>query len=145
LEAGNLGEALAQVADRLCAELPYAKTEDIAGIEAALVGEDLMKGVFGVEEESLVGELRGALVRIAAALGADLENGQLRRVRVAIDGVEMATRGEILAGNAWHLPRLFPSFVFMVALPIVEQDLALKVSQRAAELIDSELGPQAGV
>jgi hypothetical protein len=144
LEAGNLGETLAQVADRLCAELPHPKREDLAGIEAALAGEDLMKGVFGAEEEALVGGLRGALVRIAAAFGADLENGELRRVRVAIDGAEMATRGEILAGHAWHLPRLFPSFVFMVALPIVEQDLALKLSQRAADLIDSELGPQPG-
>jgi hypothetical protein len=135
---------LVRVADQLCAELPYTKRSDIAEAEAALAGEDLMKGFFGVEEEALVGGLRRALVRIAAALCADLENGQLLRVRVAIDGAEMATRGELLAGNAWHLPRLFPSFVFLVALPTVEQDLALKLSQRAAELIDSEFGPQPG-
>jgi hypothetical protein len=144
LEAENPGEALVRVADKLTAELPYAKTMRIDQIEAALVGEPLMRGVFGIEEESLVRALRAALVRMAAALSTDLEEARLRRVRVAIDGAEMATRGELLAGNAWHLPRLLPSFIFMVALPIVEQDLALKLSQRAAELIDSELGPQAG-
>jgi hypothetical protein len=144
LEAGKLGEALVRVADQLCAELPAAKKHNVVEIEAALAGEPLMKGVFGVEDESLVRGLRRALVRIATALGASLEDAQLRRVRVAIDGAEMATRGELLAGNAWHLPRLLPSFIFMVALPIVDQDLALKLSQRAAKLIDSEFGPQAG-
>jgi hypothetical protein len=142
LEAGNLGEALVRVADQLCAELPYAKRRDVAEIEAAFAARGLMRGVFNTEEESLVSGLRRALVRIAVALGADLEEAQLLRVRVAIDGAEMATRGELLAGNAWHLPRLLPSFIFMVALPIIEQDLALELSQRAAELIDSEFGPQ---
>jgi hypothetical protein len=142
LEAGELGETLVRVADQLCAELPRAKTSEAGAVEAALVGEPLMKGILGSEEESLVRGLRGALVRIAATLGTGLEDAQLRRVRVAIDGAEMATRGELLTGNAWHLPRLLPSFIFMVALPIVEQDLALKLSQRAAALVDKEIGPR---
>jgi hypothetical protein len=145
LEAGKLGERLVRVADQLCAELPAAKKQNVREIEAALAGEPLMKGVFGAEDESLVRGLRRALVRIATALDAGLEDAQLRRIRVAIDGAEMATRGELLAGDGRHLPRLLPSFVFMVALPIVEQDQALRLSQRAAKLIDSEFGPQGEV
>jgi hypothetical protein len=134
-----------RVADQLCAELPYAKRRDSAEIEAALAGEGLMGGIFNSEEEALVSGLRQALVRIAGALGADLENGQLLHVRGAIDGAEMATRVELMAGNAWHLPRLFPSFVFLVALPIVEQDLALKShsAPRSSSTPSSALSPRA--
>jgi hypothetical protein len=51
-----------------------------------------------------------------------------------IDSGEMAARGEPLAGSAWHLPLLLPSF--MVTLPILEQDRALELSQRTAELVE---------
>jgi hypothetical protein len=136
LTAEDLGEALRQVAEQLCAEMSPATALDVAGIEAIFDGEDLMRGVFGTEDESLVRELRRALVRVAATLGADAEDAQLRRMRAAIDGAEMAARSEILAGNAWRLPHLLPSLVFMVSLSIVEQDRALKLSQRAAELVD---------
>ena len=128
--------------DQLCAELPAGKAQKVTKIEAALEDEGVVKGVLGPEDEALVSGLRKALVGIAAALDADPEDAHLHRVRVAIDSAEMATRGELLAGNASHLPRLLPSFAFMVALPIVGQDLALKLSQRAAELVGSgEMGP----
>ena len=127
--------------DQLCAELPAGNAQKVAKIEAALEGEGLMKGVLGLEDESLVSGLRRALVKVAAALDADPEDAHLNRVRFAIDSAEMATLGELMAGNASRLPRLLPSFVFMVALPVAGQDLALKLSQRAAELVDSEMGP----
>ena len=142
MKEGNLGEVIARVVDQLCGGLPPAKTEDVTEIEAALRGDDLMTGVLGAEDEALIGRVRQSLVRIATALGAGQSDFQIRSVRVAIDGAEMASRGELLAGNARYLPRLLPSFVFMVALPIVEQDRALELSHRAAKLIDQELGPQ---
>ena len=33
-----------------------------------------------------------------------------------------------------------PSLVFLVALPIVEQDRALELSRRTEELVDEQLG-----
>lgn len=45
-------------------------------------------------------------------------------------------RGELARGNANQLPALMPSFVFLVTLPIVEQDEALNLSRRASELLD---------
>jgi hypothetical protein len=47
-------------------------------------------------------------------------------------------RGELLSGNAAQLPQLLPSFVFLVALPIVDQDRALELSRRTSELIEEE-------
>lgn len=141
MAAGSLDEEILRVVDQLCAELPAGNAKNVAKIEAALEGDGLMKGVLGLEDEALVRGLRKALVKIAGALDADPDGAHLSRVRVAIDSAEMATRGELLAGNASHLPRLLPSFVFMVGLPIVGQDLALKLSQRAAQLADREMGP----
>lgn len=141
MAAGNLGEALLRVADQLCAELPAARSQDITEIEEVLDGEDLMVGIFGADDEAAARGLRKALVRFAVPLALDADETQIRRIRVAIDGAEMAARGELLTGNAWHLPRLLPSFVFMVALPVVEQGEALALSRRAAELVDRELGP----
>jgi hypothetical protein len=142
LVAGDDGEALLRIADQLRPEMPPALAREVAEIEARLNGEDLMAGVFGAEDEALARGLRRALVRFAAPLALDADDAQWRRMRVAIDGAEMAARGELLSGNAWHLPRLLPSFVFMVALPVVEQGVALELSRRAAELVDRELGPR---
>ena len=49
-------------------------------------------------------------------------------------------RGELVSGNAAQLPALMPSFVFLVALPVVDQDRALELSRRTSELIDGVLG-----
>jgi hypothetical protein len=43
------------------------------------------------------------------------------------------------SGNDARLPQLMPSFIFLVALPIVEQDRALELSRRTSELIEEQL------
>jgi hypothetical protein len=45
-----------------------------------------------------------------------------------------------VSGNAARLPTLMPSFVFLVALPLVDQDRALELSQRSAQLVEKALG-----
>lgn len=45
-------------------------------------------------------------------------------------------RGELVSGNA----ALMPSFVFLVTLPVVDQDRALELSRRAAQLVEGALG-----
>jgi hypothetical protein len=46
-------------------------------------------------------------------------------------------RAELARAHAKQLPDLLPSFVFLVTLPIVGQDEALELSQRAARLVES--------
>jgi hypothetical protein len=134
--AGNCGEALIQVADELCAELGYAGTEEIPWARSTGTEEGPMAGTLSPEDESLASGLRDALAKIATALGARPDDPRARQVLVALDGAEMAIGGELLSGNRQQLPRLMPSLVFLVALPIVEQDRALELSRRTAELIE---------
>jgi hypothetical protein len=49
-------------------------------------------------------------------------------------------RGELVCGNAEQLPALLPGFVFLVTLPVVEQDKALQLSRRTARLVERALG-----
>ena len=77
------------------------------------------------------------LAKIAAALMSRSGGGSGNAVGAAIDGAELVMRGELLSGNADRLPALMPSFVFLVALPVVDQDRALELSRRTIELIDA--------
>jgi hypothetical protein len=52
----------------------------------------------------------------------------------------MVMRGELVRGNGEKLASLLPDFVFLVTLPMVEQAEALKLSRRAAELLEGQLG-----
>jgi hypothetical protein len=61
-------------------------------------------------------------------------------VRLALDGAELVMRGELIRGNGTRLGALVPSFVFLVTLPMVEQDEALALSQRAGELLAGARG-----
>jgi hypothetical protein len=58
-------------------------------------------------------------------------------VGAALDGAESVIRGELLFGNADRLPALMPGFVFLVVLPVVDQDRALELSRRTEELIQA--------
>ena len=51
-------------------------------------------------------------------------------------------RGELVSGNAAQLPALMPSFVFLVALPVVDQDRALELSRRTERLVEGALDSQ---
>ncbi len=135
MRAGDHGEALIQVADELCLEIGYIGISEVPGARSTLGEEGVMAGVLSPAEESLVRRLRASLARITAALGRGLGGSGGRAVEAALDGAEMVIRGELVSGNASQLPGLLPSFVFLVALPIVEQDRALALSRRSAELI----------
>ncbi len=140
--AGNEREALLRVADQLSIELGYAEGEEIPGAHSPLGGEaGAMAGILNTEDELLVARVRRALAKVAAALdGEGSEGTSGRAVGAALDGAEMVMRGELVRGNAAQLPALMPSFVFLVALPMVDQDRALELSQRTSELIERALG-----
>jgi hypothetical protein len=139
--AGNEREALLRVADRLGAELGYTEDRELPGLDSDLGGEDgALVGILNPQDELLVGGIRRGLAKIAAALDGDDPGASESAVRAALDGTEMVIRGELVMGNGDQLPAMMPGFVFLVALPLVDQDRALEISQRAAELIEGALG-----
>jgi hypothetical protein len=98
-------------------------------------------GALGPEDEQFVAAIRQALAELAAAVGVGaLDDDRQRTVLAALDGAELVTRGQLALGRPEQLRMLLPSFVFLVALPIVEQDEALSLSRRAGELVDQHLG-----
>jgi hypothetical protein len=140
VQAGNDGEVLLRVADKLCAELAIAGSWEIPEGHSTLGEAGMMAGILSADDESLVKRLSEALAKIAAALGVGLEDPPTRAVWIALDGAEMVVRGELVSGKVGQLPRLMPSLVFLVALPIVDQDRALELSRRTVELIEAEQG-----
>lgn len=135
MPAGKHGEVLLQVVDRLCAELGYAGTAQVHGSRSVLGVKGVMGGILSPEDEALARRMREGLARLAAALGFSAESPRARVVSVALDGAEMALRGELVSGNDDQLPQLLPSLVFLIALPLVDQDRALELSHRTEELI----------
>jgi hypothetical protein len=136
--AGNEREALLRVADQLSFELGYAGDEEIPGEHSGLGGEEgAMAGILNSEDELLVTEIRRGLAKVAAAAldGGEQEGANESAVGAALDGAEMVMRGEIVMGNAGQLPALLPGFVFLVTLPVVDQDRALQLSRRTKELL----------
>ncbi|HET7590825.1 MAG TPA: hypothetical protein VFK14_11675 [Solirubrobacterales bacterium] len=139
MPAGNYGGVLLQVADQLCTELGFAAGGPVHGARSVLGVKGVMGGILSPEDEALARRVREGLARIAAALGYDGEAPRARVVAVALDGAEMALRGVLVSGNAEQLPELLPSLVFLVALPLVDQDRALEISHRTTELIADAL------
>lgn len=139
--AGNERKALLGVADQLSIELGYPQGEEIAGTHSLLGGEDgPLAGILNSEDELLVARVRQGLARVAAALdGEGTEGASRSAVGAALDGAEMVMRGELVRGNADRLPALMPSFVFLVALPVVDQDRALELSNRTERLFEGAL------
>ena len=99
-----------------------------------------MDGILNSEDELLVARVRSGLAKVAAALGSEsLEGASRSAVGAALGGAEMVMRGELVSGNAARLPALMPSFVFLVALPVVDQDRALELSRRTERLVEGAL------
>ena len=140
MQAGTQGEVLRRVADRLSAEFTDLEAAELPGIHSTLGAEGGMTRMLGAEDEALVARLRAALAGIASTLGAETEEPAVRAIGTALDGAEFVIRGELAAGNADRVVRLMPSFVFLVALSVADQDRALELSRRTAELIE-EIGP----
>lgn len=145
MPAGNQLEVLLRVADRLCEELGRRDHEPTAPATGLAAGASGPSEVLAPEEESLVATIRESLAQVATAVAAapdehdsDAESSDAA-VRAALDGAELVIRGELVSGNADHLVSLMPSFVFLVTLPIVNQDQALELARRTAELIEDAL------
>jgi hypothetical protein len=133
--AGNYGEVLLKVADQLCAELGFAESGPTPGARSVLGVKGVMGGILSPEDEVLSRRVREGLARIATACGFTAEGPHSQVVLIALDGAEMALRGELVGGNPEQLLQLMPSLVFLVVLPLVDQDRALALSHRTAELI----------
>jgi hypothetical protein len=131
------------MADQLCRKIGVAEGErDPGDASPAGGGSVAMAGMLSPEDELLVERLRSGLAKVAEALGAgESEASSTRAVDAALDGAELVMRGELLQGNSMRLPTLMPSFVFLVALPMVDHDRALELSRRTARLVEATLCP----
>jgi hypothetical protein len=95
----------------------------------------------GPQEEEFAAAMRAALAEVARAGGAgSLEEPKERGVLAALDGAELVTRGQLAVGSPEQLRVLIPSFIFLVVLPILQQDDALALSERAKQLIEKAFG-----
>jgi hypothetical protein len=139
MPAGNEGAELLRVMDELCAEL--------GGDGRAMATDEPPYGLHGrredfpplldAAEESLIETMMRGLAGVAAAAGAASAKAATRTaVARALAGVELVIRGELMMDTPERLSALMPSFVFVVTLPVVEQDRALELSQRAAQLLE---------
>lgn len=135
MPAGNYAEALLRVADQLCAGLPFDGFGEIPGVHSTLGKDETLSA----DDQSRVSQMRWALAKIAACLRGETETPDRPAVRAALDGVELVIRGELLRHNEDQLPKLMPSMVFLVVLPIVGQSRAIELADRTKELVKEEL------
>jgi hypothetical protein len=133
--AGNYAEALLRVADQLCSGLSFDEPEEIPGAHSELVEDETLSAV----DQLRVSQMRRALAKIAACLSGETRTPVLPAVRAALDGTEMVMRGALIRNNEDELPRLMPSMVFLVVLPVVGQNRAIELSERTAHLVTEEL------
>lgn len=136
MAAGKGLEALLQALDELCNELGWTDDEaDIPRTRSPLSSSGI-RSLSDPQDEMLVRKVMRRLASLATVLGAAQAEGVRRRALcAALDGAELVMRGELSSGNARQLPSLIPSFVFLVTVPIIEQDAALDLSQRTSDLI----------
>jgi hypothetical protein len=136
VQAGDQGEALRRVTDRLHAEFVDSDATQLPGIRSTVGEEGGMNRVLGAEDEALVAQLRETLAGIASTLSKGTREPAVRAIKTALDGAEFVIRSELLSGNADRVVRLLPSFVFLVALPVADHDRAIELSLRTAELTE---------
>jgi hypothetical protein len=86
-------------------------------------------------EDGIVLQMREELARLAHAAQGDDGRQSERAVQAALDGAELVMRSEIAAQRPEMIGIHLPGFTFMVALPGLGHEGALKVSQRTVELL----------
>jgi hypothetical protein len=130
-------KALAGLGDRLCSEIGYSVDTDLAdnghGGEAA-------GGLFELspEDERLVVAARHSLERFAVALWTKHPPIVSETISEGLpDGAEMVLRNELARGR--RPATVMPGVVFLVAVPAVDRDKALELSQRTASLLEAAL------
>jgi hypothetical protein len=140
--AGDLGEMLLESLRQISSERGYRQShERPASAEPTLGGRANHPGAsLSARDEAFVAAMRQALTELAGAIGMEsLDRERQRAVQTALDGAELVTRGQLAMESPEQLRMLLPSFVFLVSLPIVEQDEALALSRRAGTLVDQHL------
>src|SRR5829696_1393409 len=114
----RLLRVLNDLRSEVCAEIDDRQTDD----EGVVQGQPL--GALSDEDEQLVASLREGLESLAGR-----RQEQPARVALAVegplDGAEFVVRGDILMGQLGCLPKLLPSFVFLVRLPLSGKPEAL--------------------
>lgn len=141
MASGDEREALIRVADRLCAEFGYEVDSTVPAEEPSqptLTSTWLFGKSPDPDVEQLIAAARYSLTRLCSAL-EPRRPASLPEITVPalIDGAELVMRGEMAKGKAPSA--VMPDFVFLVALPLVDQDEALELSQRTASLLEEEL------
>jgi hypothetical protein len=130
-------ERLVGALEELRAELrqPGALTDAPTAVPAPRPGS-LLEG----EEEELVEELGRSLARLAAAA----ESSHPPEVPLpesvtlgSIGGAEWVMRWALEGGDRERLEVLLPDFVYLVTLPYLGQQEALRLSRRTRELVGS--------
>ena len=135
MQAGTYDEALRRVADQLRAEFI---DPDLTGLPDAGRTRGEEEGMTGLDAqgEELVERLREVLAGIAATLGAGQEEPPVEAIKTVLHGSEFVIRGKLAAGDAEGVLRLMPSFVFLVAVLVADQNRALELSRRTTELTE---------
>jgi hypothetical protein len=129
------------VTARLCEELGSTSSREAAGDPNLPVppGRPLaISHELDPKDERFVAGLRGALGKIVMTLDPDPEEAAMDGALAALDAAESMIGVELLQSRPERLPKLMPSFVFLLARQVVGQDRALELSERAAELIAEE-------
>lgn len=139
MRAGAEHEALTELADRLCAELGHPIEGELPeSAQSDEVRAKLFGDLLTPEQERLVTAVRRSLAWIAAALEADHPKVVSETAyRALLDGAELVTRSELAQGNS--VTALVPSFVFLIALPMITNDEALELSRRASALLEQTI------
>lgn len=141
MRGADESEAVLQAIDRLGAELGYAGGGEILDLSSAPLERHWQgASLLDAENELLVTRVRQGLARIGAALAeGEPDDAKKRAAAIALDGAELVTRGALLRGKPEELPGLIPTFVFLVALSIADEDEAIALSRRTSDLIDEGL------
>lgn len=126
------------VTARLCEELGFTSAREATDVpdlavppgRPLAISHDLV-----TEDERFIADLRRALGKFLMTLDRDPEEAAKNGALATLDAAESVIGVELLQGRPEQLPKLMPSFVFLLALQVVGQDRALELSERAAELI----------
>lgn len=105
----------------------------------------------GARPASAKGSSRAEVERLSRALAAiaDAAAGRAHdrpdetadeRTAVALAGIELVARGELMRGNASALREQLPGFVYLVVLPAAGIDPALELASRAKALLEETHG-----
>lgn len=128
---------LLRALEKLCDEVCHG-TREVDRHSEVLPEAWRPAAAIGSEDEKLVAELKSSLGRLAGGVRPGRGHAEAA-VRRRLDGAEFVMRREIMMGQGERLPRLLPSFVFLVLLPHLGHAEALDASERAARLLGAAL------